>query len=82
MMTNMGYECIEKVRFFVVALIISGAYSLTLGNNIIVGILAQLIWTATQSQLYYEQGLKETRNTLVQVLFLIILLGDLRREWR
>jgi hypothetical protein len=46
------------MRFFVVALIISGAYSLTLGSNLIVGILAQLLWTVTQSELYYGQGLR------------------------
>ncbi len=47
--TSLGYECIEKVRYFVVALILSGAFSLTLGNNLIVGILAQLVWTMVHS---------------------------------
>lgn len=73
--------CIEKLRFFVVALILTGGFSLTFGNNIIVGIIAQLLWTVTQSQLYYGQGLNDIRNTLVQVLFLIILLGDFGRSW-
>ena len=37
------------MRLFAVALLVSGAFSLTLGNNIIVGFVAQLIWTLTQS---------------------------------
>jgi len=55
---------------------------LTFGNNIIVGILAQLLWTVTQSQLYYEQGLNDIRNTLVQFLFFVILIGEFRNSWR
>lgn len=72
----MGYACVEKVRFFVVALILSGGFSLTFGNNIIVGIIAQLLWTVTQSQIYHEQGLSDIRNSLVQILFFIILLNE------
>ena len=72
----MGYACVEKLRFFIVALILSGGFSLTFGNNIIVGIIAQLLWTVTQSQIYHEQGLSDIRNSLVQILFFIILLNE------
>jgi len=72
----MGYACVENVRFFIVALILSGGFSLTFGNNIIVGIIAQLLWTVTQSQIYHEQGLSDIRNSLVQLLFFIILLNE------
>lgn len=72
----MGYACVENVRFFIVALILSGGFSLTFGNNIIVGIIAQLLWAVTQSQIYHEQGLSDIRNSLVQLLFFIILLNE------
>ena len=48
----------------------------------LVGILAQLLWTVTQSELYYNQGIKEVRNTLVQFLFFVILVSDLIKECR
>ena len=36
----------------------------------------------TQSELYYNQGIKEARNTLVQFLFFVILVSELVNEWK
>ena len=81
-MQQVGYQTFENLRYFVVAFIVTGAYSLTLGSNLLVGIVAQLLWTLTQSELYYNQGIKEVRNTLVQFFFFVILLSELVNEWK
>ena len=81
-MQEMGYQTLENLRYFVVAFIVAGAYSLTLGSNVFVGIVAQLLWTVTQSELYYTQGIKEIRNTMVQFLFFVILVSELGNEWK
>lgn len=74
-MQQIGYQTLENLRYFVVAFIVTGAYSLTLGSNLFVGIAAQLLWAVTQSELYYGQGIKQVRNSLVQFLFLVILIN-------
>jgi hypothetical protein len=46
------------MRLALVAFLITGAFSLTLGSNILVGLLAQILWTVTQVETYYISGLK------------------------
>ena len=69
------YQSIDQIRLFAVAFIMSGAYSLTLGNNILIGILAQIVWIVSQTDYCHCMGLSEIRNLLIQFLFLVILLG-------
>ena len=59
-----------------VTLIFTGALSLTFFDNLFVGLLAQLIWTVTQTESYYSTGMTETRNTLTQVLLTVFLFGS------
>lgn len=74
----MTYEIVERLRIFSVAFIITGAYSLTLGSNILIGILAQLLWMVTQFDFCCHVTLAEARNILIQFLFLVILLAELK----
>lgn len=71
---------IDQARLIVVALIISGAYSLTIGNNLLVGIIAQISWMVTQTDFCHCMGLREVRNLLIQFLFLVILLGEIKDQ--
>ena len=60
---------------------VSGAYSLTLGNNVVVGIVAQLLWVATQEGLW-GGSLRDVRDGVVQVFLLVVLVGELCKECR
>jgi len=64
------------LRLFAVALIFTGSLSLSLCDNLLVGFLAQLIWTVTQNESYYSTGMNETKNTLIQVVLTVFLLGS------
>ena len=65
------------MRLIAVALIFTGSLSLSFFDNLFVGFLAQLIWTVTQSESYYSTGMYETKNTLIQLVLTIFLLGSL-----
>jgi hypothetical protein len=69
---------VDQLRVFVVAFIITGAYSLTFGSNLIIGILAQMIWMVTQIDMCHHMNLTDARNILIQFLFLVILLAELK----
>jgi hypothetical protein len=74
-LSRLTFKCIEDVRLFMVAFILTGAFSLTFGCSVLLGLVAQLMWTVTQSEAYYSSGLKETLSTLTQVVFVLILLS-------
>ena len=57
-MRDVTFDCVESVRLFVVAMMLTGAFSLTLGCNVFVGLVAQVMWTVTQSETYYSSGLR------------------------
>ena len=61
---------------------VSGAYSLTLGNNVVVGIVAQLLWVATQEGFCWGGSLRDVRDAVVQVFLLVVLVGELCKECR
>ena len=74
-LSKLSFDCIEDVRLFMVAFMLTGAFYLTFGCSAFVGLIAQLMWTVTQSETYYSSGLKETLSTLTQVVFVVILLS-------
>lgn len=68
------------MRLFVVAIIFTGALSLQFCKNSFLGLVAQLVWTITQSESYYSTGMAETRNTLTQILLTVVLLQSIFRQ--
>ena len=49
----MNYKFFESVRLVVAAMMITGSYSLLLGENIFMGLLAQALWMAFENNLLF-----------------------------